>query len=340
MKAFVCEKWMHYSELALQEVAPPTPSAGQVSIAVHFAAVSFGQTLIVAGKYQRKPPLPFVPGTEISGVVLEVGPDVTEFAPGDRVAAILDWGGYAEVAVATVATTWHVPDGVSLAVAASVPLTYGTAYAALHWRGRIKAGETLLVYGAAGGVGLPAVQLGRLANANVIAVAGSDDRVKVAMGYGAHSGIVHSEGQLSQQVRDLNGGHNVELVFDPVGGALFDEALRCVKPEGRVLIVGFASGEIPKIPANILLVKNIEAIGFNFGFYVGWGLTDEREYYKQRLRIMMETIFAHIAAGELQSISSKPYPMVRLTEAFDAVVERQSIGRILIQIAGDMGTSA
>ncbi|MFC6283513.1 MULTISPECIES: NADPH:quinone oxidoreductase family protein [Polaromonas] len=335
MKAIVCEKWTHYSELKIHETAPPVLSAGQVRIAVYFATAGFGQTLVIAGKYQRKPPLPFVPGTEISGVVLEVAPGVTEFSPGDRVAAALDWGGYAEEAVATVATTWHVPDAVSLATAASVPLTYGTAYAALHWRGRLKAGETMLVYGAAGGVGLPAVQLGRLAGARVIAVAGSEDRVKVAMAYGAHSGIVHGGGQLNQQVRANNGGRNVELVFDPVGGTLFDEALRCLRPEGRILVVGFASGEVPKIPANILLVKNAEIIGFNFGLYIGWGLTDEREYYMDRLRDMMQTLFAQVASGELEPISSTPYPLECLTEAFDSVIERRSVGRALLQIVPD-----
>ncbi|MES2360683.1 MAG: NADPH:quinone oxidoreductase family protein [Pseudomonadota bacterium] len=332
MKAIVCEKWTHYSGLKLQEVAPPALSAGQVRIAVHFATAGFGQTLVIAGKYQRKPPLPFVPGTEISGVVIEVAPGVTEFAPGDRVAAGLDWGGYAEEAVASVATTWHVPDEVSLEVAATVPLTYGTAYAALHWRGRIKAGETLLVYGAAGGIGLPAVQLGRLAGARVIAVAGSGERTRIATSYGAHGAVVHGEGSLSQQVRERNGGRNVDLVFDPVGGALFDEALRCLKPEGRILVVGFASGVVPQIPANILLVKNAEIIGFNFGLYIGWGLTDEREYFKDKLRAMMQTLFAHIASGELKTVPSTTFPLSQLTEAFDSVIERRAVGRAVIRI--------
>lgn len=335
MKAIVCEKWVHYSELTIQEVTPPTLAAGQVRIAVHFATAGFGQTLVIAGKYQRKPPLPFVPGTEISGVVMEVAPGVTAFAPGDRVAAGLDWGGYAEEAVASVATTWHVPNNVSLEVAASVPLTYGTAYAALHWRGRLQAGETLLVYGAAGGVGLPAVQLGRLAGAHVLAVAGSQKRLEIAKSFGAHAGVIHGEGVLSQQVRHCNCGRNVDLVFDPVGGALFDEALRCLKPEGRILVVGFASGEVPKIPANILLVKNAEIIGFNFGLYLGWGPTDEREHYREKLRIMMQTLFAHVASGELQPVPFTSYPLSQLTEAFDSVIGRRAVGRAVIRIAPD-----
>lgn len=335
MKAIVCEEWSHYSELTIQDIAPPILAADQVRIAVHFATAGFGQTLVIAGKYQRKPPLPFVPGTEVSGVVIEVAPGVTAFAPGDRVAAGLDWGGYAEEAVASVATTWHVPDNVSLEVAASVPLTYGTAYAALHWRGRLQAGETLLVYGAAGGVGLPAVQLGRLAGAHVLAVAGSRERLEIAKSFGAHAGVVHGEGVLSHQVRQCNGGRNVDLVFDPVGGALFDEALRCLKPEGRILVVGFASGEVPQIPANILLVKNAEIIGFNFGLYLGWGLTDERDYYREKLRIMMQTLFAHVASGELRPVPFTSYPLDQLTKAFDSVIERRSVGRAVIRIAPD-----
>ena len=333
MKAYLCEKWVHYRELKLHDDVPePILAAGQVRIAVHYVTAGFGQTLVIAGKYQRKPPLPFVPGTEISGVVLEVAPDVQGFAPGDRVAAALDWGGYAEQAVAMASTTWHVPDGVSLAVAASVPLTYGTSYAALHWRARLKAGDSLLVYGAAGGVGLPAVEVGRLAGAHVIAVGGSEARVQIALDRGAHAGIVHGGDHLSQQVRDANGGQNVDVVFDPVGGSLFDEALRCLKPEGRVLVVGFASGDIPKIPANILLVKNAEIIGFNFGLYVGWGLTDERAFYRQRLHDMMQTLFAHVAAGELNPEPSELFPLERLAEAFDAVVARRIVGRAVVEV--------
>jgi NADPH2:quinone reductase len=154
MKALLCERWAHYSELKVADVPTPVLKPGQVRIAVKYATAGFGQTLVVAGKYQRKPPLPFVPGTEVSGQVLEVAGDVANFKPGDRVVAALDWGGYAEEAVATALTTWPVPDGIDLADAVNVPLSYGTSYAALHWRARIRSGETLVVFGAAGGVGL------------------------------------------------------------------------------------------------------------------------------------------------------------------------------------------
>ena len=339
MKAMMCERYGHYRELKFCDVPPPELKPGHLRIAVHYATAGYGQTVVIAGRYQRKPPLPFVPGTEVSGVVMEVAPDVRGFAPGDRVTASLDWGGYAEEAVASAATTWQVPDGIDLGVAATVPLTYGTSYAALHWRARLRAGETLLVYGAAGGVGLPAVEIGRLAGARVIAVAGTPERVQVAREHGADEGILHRDGvELAREGRAANGGHKVDVVFDPVGGHFFDEALRCLQPEGRILVVGFASKQVPQIPANVLLVKNVDIIGFNFGLYLGWGLTDERERYKDRLRALMDTLFTHVAAGELTPTSSVVFPLERLADAFDAVLERRAVGRALVQVAGAIGT--
>lgn len=336
MRAILCEAYAHYSALQLTDVPVPALPPGCVRIAVAYATAGFGQTLVVAGQYQRKPPLPFVPGTEVSGTVVAVGDGVTDFQVGDRVAAALDWGGYAEQAIATAATTWHVPDGVDLATAASVPLTYGTAYAALHWRGRLSAGETLLVNGASGGVGLPAVELGKLAGARVIAVAGNEERVRNAMAMGADAGLEHHQGEgLAARVREANGGRSVEVVFDPVGGKLFDEALRCLRPEGRILLIGFASQQVPQIPANILLVKNAEIIGFNFGLYIGWGLSDEREFYRERLRAMMDLLFAHVLAGRLRPSKADVFPLHQLTAAFDGVTSRRSVGRTLIEIGGE-----
>jgi NADPH2:quinone reductase len=336
MKALLCEKFGQYRDLRYCEIDPPQLDAGQVRFAVHYATAGFGQTVVIAGKYQRKPPLPFVPGTEAAGVVLEVAPDVTRFRPGDRVTASLDWGGYAEQAVASASTTWHVPDGVPLETAASVPLTYGTAYAALHWRARLRPGETVLVYGAAGGVGLPAVEVARLAGAQVIAVAGSPERAHVAKEHGAHHVIVHRDGagddSLASQVFAATGGRKVDVVFDSVGGKFFDAALRCIRPEGRILLIGFASNDIPQIPANILLVKNAEVIGFWFGLYLGWGPVDERELYQERLRGLMDTLFAHVGAGELKPTSSVIYPLPRLADAFDEVLARRAVGRALVRV--------
>ncbi len=332
MKALLCEGWNGYRGLKFVDADPPALPAGCVRIAVAYSTVSFGQLLVVAGTYQRKPPLPFVPGTEVSGVVLEAAPGVTDFKPGDRVAASLDWGGYGEQAIATVETVWHVPDGLDLREAATIPLTYGTAYAALHWRGGLTEGQTLLVHGAAGGVGLPAVELGKLAGARVLAVGSSAARLELARSHGADEGLLHTEPERGQRVKALTDGRGADLVFDPVGGALFSETLRCTAPLGRVLVIGFASGTIPQIPANILLVKNIDVIGFNFGLYLGWSPVDERKRHAARLRAMMQTLFQLALDRKIKPTSSDCYPLRDFTCAFEAVESRRSFGRVLIQV--------
>lgn len=339
MRALLCTQWCHYKDLECTEVTRPELRPGCVRIAVQYATISFGQLLVVAGKYQRKPPLPFVPGTEIAGVVTEVADDVSEFTPGDRVVAGIDWGGYAEEATATVHTTWRVPDSVDLSVAVSVPLTYGTSHAALHWRVGLQAGQSVLIYGAAGGVGLAAVEIARAAGAKVIAVAGSDERVALAQAHGAELGLVHGGTDLGKRIKALNDGRPVDVAFDPVGGKLFDEALRCVRPEGKILLIGFASGTVPRIPANLLLVKNIDVIGFNFGLYLGWGLTDERAHFAARMRAMMDTLMEQVAAGQLTPTSSTCFPLERFVDAFDAVAHRQTVGRALLKIPLTAGRS-
>lgn len=332
MQALLCEDWKGYRGLTLTDVAPPPLPPGCVRIAVAYATVSFGQLLVVAGKYQRKPPLPFVPGTEVAGIVREVAPGVSGFRPGDRVAASLDWGGYGAEAIATVETVWHVPDAVALRDAAAIPLTYGTAYAALHWRAHLAQGATLLVHGAAGGVGLPAVELGHRAGARVLAVASSQERLALALERGAEVGLLHGEPGLGQRVKDLTAGRGVDVVFDPVGGALFDESLRCTAPQGRILVIGFASGSIPQIPANILLVKNIDVIGFNFGLYLGWSPVDERRRHAARLREMMATLFDLALQGHIRPTSSACYALADYRAAFEAVEQRKSFGRVLIRV--------
>ncbi len=332
MKALLCERWGHYSELRIADVPKPRLDRGQVRIAVEFATLGFGQTLVVSGKYQRRPPLPFVPGTEVAGHILEVASDVTAFQPGDRVVAALDWGGYAEEAVATALTTWPVPDSIGLAEAVNVPLSYGTSYAALHWRARIRRGETLVVFGAAGGVGLAAVKLGRLAGARVIAVAGSKARIDLAIAHGADTGIVHGGADLGHELKALSGGRGADIVFDPVGGGMFDQALKCVAPEGRILVIGFASGTIPQIPGNLLLVKNVDVIGFNLGLYIGWTPVDERAAYAERMAQMVKTLFALMKSGELPPLHADQFPLEHFVQAFDSVVERRSVGRTVLKI--------
>lgn len=336
MKALFCERWDGWRGLRLADVERPALRPGCVRIAVAYCTVGFALTLVTAGRYQRKPPLPFVPGTEVSGVVLEVAPGVTRFKPGDRVAAALDWGGFGEEAIATAETVWHVPEGVPLDRASIVPTTYGTAHAALHWRAGIRPGQTVVVLGAAGGVGIPGIEVAREAGATVIAVARTPERCALAMAHGAHHAIACGNDDvdtLAERIKALTGGEGVDLVFDPVGGAQFDQALRFVAPEGRILLIGFASGQVPQIPANLLLVKNIEVVGFNFGWYLGWSPVDARKRYEQPLREMMDTLFAQVLAGTLRPEPGACHTLDDYAAAFEAVEERRSTRRVIVRVA-------
>jgi NADPH2:quinone reductase len=332
MRALLCKEWSGYRGLEYTEVERPAMRPGCIRIAIHYATISSGQVLVVAGKYQRKPPLPFVPGTEVSGIVIEVADDVSSFKIGDPVAAMLDWGGYGEEAIAAVEVAWRVPDGIDLLVACAVPATYGTSYAALHWRARIQPGQSVLVFGAAGGVGIAAVEVARQAGAHVIAVARTEERLALARKHGAHETFLNDTKDLGRLLKQRDGGRGIDLVFDPVGGAMFDEGMRCVAPEGTILLIGFVSGSVPQIPANILLVKNVNVIGFNFGLYVGWTPIDERKRHAPRTQAMMESLFAGIAAGDFTYTSSEVYPIQEYISAFDSIVERRSTGRVLLKI--------
>ncbi len=332
MRAVVCEEWCDYHDLKFKEIDPPQMKEGCVRIKIRYAAVGFAVSLFVAGKYQRKPPLPFVPGIEAAGVVSEVAPDVRRIRKGDHVVAVLDWGGFAEEAVVTAETVYPIPKEIDLATAVPLPLTYGTSYGALHWRARIIPDQTLLVHGAAGGVGLAAVELGRLAGARVIATASTEAKLDMARERGAEHTILSGRSDLIRQVKELTGGYGANVIFDPVGGDLFEASLRCVAPEGKILIVGFAGGRIPQVTTNILLVKNVELIGYNFGYYVGWGLTDERKRYGERNRAMMCELSAAVLAGSIRPAVSRRYPLERFVEAIDSIMERRSMGRVLLEV--------
>lgn len=335
MRAIVCETYTGYQDLKLRDIPPPALRPGCVRIAVRYCCAGFGTSLVVAGRYQRKPPLPFVPGTELSGVVTEVAPDVGHLRPGDRVAGIIDWGGYAEEAVGTASTVWKVPDELPLELACLLPAAYGTPWVALHWRARLRAGETVLVFGAAGGVGRCAVELARLAGAKVIAVARDEDRLQVALDHGAHEGWRSDTPDLGKMLKDRHGGRGIDVIFDPVGGPLFDQALKCVAPEGRILIIGFASGTIPQVPANLLLVKNVELIGVNMGLYTGWTPIDERNSHAARMREMVDQLCTHVIQGDLRPARPTVFPLESVTGAFEAVLDRRFTGRIVVQVSSD-----
>ena len=332
MLAVRCHDWMPYQDLPLEEVPSPACGPGQVRIGVHCAGVSFATSLVTTGRYQRKPPRPFSPGTEIAGTVLEIAPGVTQVAVGDRVCAVIDWGGHAEEAVTDPATVYKLPVSLPFHLAPQFPTSYATSFAALDWRARLQPGETLLVHGAAGAVGLAAVELGKAMGARVIATASTPEKLVVARAHGADGTVLFpSEGAL-EAIRALlpNGA---DVVYDPVGGDAFDLSLRAVAQCGRILVIGFANGRIQQIPGNILLVKNISVLGFNYGKYTGWGLVDERHQHESIVRAAMDRMFAWVVEGKLKPTTSHRFPLTEYRAAMDAVLARQAVGKIVLEMA-------
>lgn len=330
MRALVCHSPRAWDELVVEDIVPPALTPGSVRIEVDCASVSFAMGLQVAGKYQRAYPMPFTPGTEVAGVVLEVSPGVTQVKPGDRVLAICDWGGIAEQVVVPAATVYPIPDTLNFDPSIHLPNAYGTAYGGLFWRGQLQAGETVLILGAAGGVGVAAVELARNAGATVIAAASTDDKRAFAIAHGAHHAVAN-EG-LRDAVMAATNNAGVDLVYDPVGGTLFDAALRTVKPFGRIVTLGFASGTVPQIPANLLLVKNISVLGHNMGLYFGWGLRDERQQYEPKMRAMMNELFTLTASGKLHPHVSHRFSLDQFREAMQAIKSRAAQGKVIIRL--------
>lgn len=326
-----CTHFGHWSELQLTRLPRSTLAPGQVRLRVRHAGVGFAVGLFVSGKYQRKPPLPFTPGTEAAGEVLEVAPDVTQLRPGQRVIAALDWGAFAEEAVIAADTVYPLPDAVPLAQAAALPITYGTTWAALQWRAALQAGETLLVHGAAGALGMAAVQIGRLMGAQVIATASTPDKRAAALALGAHHALAGYSETLAPAIKAIC-PRGADVVFDPVGGALFDASLRCTAPEARILSIGYASGTIPSAPANLLLVKNLSVIGFNYGYYIGWGLTDERRRYAPRLQAMVAELLTTVADGRMALPQTQHFPLADWHAALDTTLSRRAIGKVILDI--------
>jgi len=262
--------------------------------------------------------------------VLECAPGVTHLRPGDRVAAGTRSGGFAEEVVVPQATAYRLPDEVDFVAAAHFPTIYATAYAALKWRAAVQPGEVVLVHGAAGGSGLAAVEIARCLGATVIATAGSDDKLAVVARHGAQVLINHRKGPFRDAVLAATGGRGADVIFDPVGGAIFDESLRCIAPDGRIIPMGFASGGIPQIPANLVLVKNITVIGLYWGYYVGWGRTAPPAGTDARVRAAFDEMFAWCAQGRLRPQTWRTYPMADFRQALAAIAGREVVGRVAL----------
>jgi NADPH2:quinone reductase len=323
---------MPYHELEIEDVPIPEPGPGEVRIAVHYAGVSFATSLVTEGRYQRKPPLPFSPGTEIAGVIDAVAPDVTRFKPGDRVCAGIDWGGHAEYAVTDESTVYRLPDDLSFDVAPSLTASYSTACASLAQRARVQPGETVLVHGAAGAVGLAAVECAKALGATVVATASTADKLTLAREHGADHAIIFPSATALDDLRALL-PRGAEVVFDPIGGDAFDLSMRCVANSGRILVIGFAGGRVQQIQANIILVKDVSILGFNMGSYTGWTRdTSRRSKHGPEMHAVMERLFAWYREGKIRPVASHRFPLREYRDAMETVLSRRSMGKVVLQM--------
>jgi NADPH2:quinone reductase len=327
MKAVLCKQWGTPDTLVFGEAPDPLPGPGQVRIGVQASGLNFADIVMIAGKYQDRPPFPFSPGFELAGEILEIGPGVDHLKAGDRVAAWCDYGGYAEEAVVPAASVLPIPEAMDYASAAAFTIAYGTSHLALERRARLKEGEVLLVHGAAGGVGLTAVEIGKLMGATVIASAGSASKLDLARRYGADHAINHSSEDFVARVRELTGGRGADVIYDPVGGDVFDQSLRCLNNDGRLLVIGFASGRIPKVPVNLTLLKNISIVGAYWGGYA-WGQPEV-------VLDSLETLLRLYEEGRIRPYVSKTYPLEQASLALNTLLERESTGRVVLTTHGD-----
>jgi NADPH2:quinone reductase len=325
MRALRCHTLGDLGSLSVDEVASPAMGPGQVRIGVRAAGVNFPDILMCEGKYQVKPPVPFIPGLEVAGVVLEVGEGVTHVRPGNRVMAFARLaGGFAAEIVLPGGIVTPIPATMDFETAAAFPIAYGTAHFALDYRGHLKAGETLVVLGAAGGVGLAAIECGKLIGARVIAAAGGADKLALARQYGADEVVDYRAENLRDRLRELTGGKGVDVVFDPVGGPYFDACVRAIGWEGRMLVVGFASGEVPKPAANLILVKNFSVIGVVFG--------EHSHRYPDQSRALLTRLLAAWEQGRLKPRLWRSFPLEQARDAFAEITSRRVQGKMVLTI--------
>lgn len=322
MKAILCKTWGLPDTLVVEELPDVTPGPGQVAIDVQAAGVNFPDVLIIQNKYQFKPALPFTPGSELAGIVRAVGEGVTHYKAGDRVIAFVGQGAYAQQIAVPVQAVMPMPAGMDFDIAAAVTLTYGTSYHALVNRGQLKAGETMLVLGAAGGVGLAAIEIGKVIGARVIAAASSDEKLEVCKAHGADALINYTTQDLREAIKAATDGKGLDVVYDPVGGKYAEPALRSLAWRGRYLIIGFADGEIPKLPLNLPLLKEASLVG------VFWGESARRDP-KANLAAMRE-LMGWLAAGKIKPHISGRYPLAHAAQALNDMAARKVTGKVVI----------
>ena len=323
MKALLCKQFGPPETLVVEDIEPAALAADQVRIDVHAAAVNFPDSLIIENKYQTKPELPFSPGGELSGVIAEVGRDVSHLSVGDEVIAFTAYGAFAEQVVASADRVIPKPKDVDHVTASAFVMTYGTSYHALMDRGALQAGETVLVLGASGGVGLAAIEIGKALGAHVIAAASSTEKLDVCREHGADEVINYVDEDLKDAIKARTDGKGVDVVYDPVGGDMTEKALRGTAWRGRLLVIGFAAGTIPKPPLNLALLKGCSIVG------VFWGSFTQREPGENQKQL--KTLFNWLAEGKLRPHISGTYPLERGGEAIQALASRSVSGKVVIK---------
>lgn len=324
MKAWLVREWSEPEEMELSEVPEPEPGPGQVRIANRAAALNFFDILLVQGKYQYRPPLPCTPGSEVAGVIEAVGEGVSGLSVGDRVQALVSSGGYATHSLASAAKTFRLPEAMSYEEAAAMTIVYQTSYFALTRRTKVEAGEWLLVHAGAGGVGLSAVQIGRALGARVIATAGSEEKLDFCRAHGAEFALNYRDQRWPEMVREITGGRGADIIYDPVGGEVFDLSTKCIAAEGRLLVIGFASGTIPQIAANRVLLKDISLIGVFWGSYV--------DRHPAELGRMQQDLLALYDEGRIRPAVTRSWRLDEAPAAMRALASRETMGKIVLTI--------
>ena len=332
MKALQCVELAGPEKLVFSEVDDPKPGSGQVLLEIKAASVNFPDVLMIQGLYQNQPPMPFIPGAECSGVISEIGEGVDSCSVGDHVFVMAGTGCFAEKLVVDAASVTLIPKAMDFPVAAALPMTYGTSLYSLKQRANLQPGETLLVLGAAGGVGLSAVEIGKAMGARVIAAASSEEKIKICLEHGADEAFVYPSGdldkeqqkELSNKIKELTGGLGANVVYDPVGGSFSEPALRAMAWEGRFLVIGFAAGEIPKLPLNLALLKNCQIVGV---FWGAWTLMFPAEHEKN-----LQELFDLHADGKINPEISDRFSLEESAAAIAHLKDRKAKGKVIIKI--------
>ncbi|UAM98695.1 NADPH:quinone oxidoreductase family protein [Polaribacter litorisediminis] len=324
MKAIVCNKFGTPNTLQFQEIESPSPKKDEILIAVKACSVNFPDTLIIQGKYQFRPEFPFSPGSDVAGIVEKIGEDVQQFKVGDKVVGFISFGGFAEKAIVKAKDCFPKPKGMSMVNASAFLLAYGTSYHALKDRANLQKGETILILGASGGVGLTALELAKLMGAKVIAAASTKEKLDLCTQFGADEVINYTEESLKDKVKELTNGSGVDVIYDPVGGHFSELALRAIAWKGRHLVIGFANGEIPKIPINLTLLKGASIVG------VFWGAFAQKEPKKSLENI--HQLLTWFTKGYLKPHINKTYALKEAPKALEDMIQRKVKGKIVIDM--------